>query len=206
VLLSRGPHENSTRPAVDVLFRSAALAYGPMVVGVVLTGHLDDGTAGLMTIKGGGGIAVVQEPSEASAPSMPESALRHVRKVDHCCKVSEMAALFVQLAGSDPPFPTEPSDPILEFEDRISAATASLPDWELLEQSSRYCELTCPEYHSSPLELPHLTEVALLRFRCRAGHGFRRRAWYTPRLPPGRARSPHFTVGCARSWRWWIAY
>lgn len=169
VLLSRGPHENQTRPAVDVLFRSAALAYGPTVVGVVLSGHLDDGTAGLMTIKGGGGIAIVQQPSEATAPSMPESALRHVQDVDHCCNVKEIAALFIQLAKGDPQFPTAPVDPVLEVEDRIAGGVSTLPDWELLEDRSRYCGLTCPECHSSLCELPG---TSFLRFRCRAGHAF----------------------------------
>src|SRR3954451_12746818 len=93
VRLSHGPKENRTRPAINPLFRSAAAAYGERVTGVILTGSLDDGVAGLADIKRQGGVAVVQEPETALYPNMPDAALRHV-KVDHVAPVEEIAELL----------------------------------------------------------------------------------------------------------------
>jgi two-component system chemotaxis response regulator CheB len=97
VRLSRAPTENGQRPSVDVLFRSAAQAYGPRCVGVVLTGNLDDGTIGLAVVKKYGGIAVVQDPEEADYPSMPRSALHNV-EVDYVSPLAGIAPLLVELA------------------------------------------------------------------------------------------------------------
>ena len=91
-----GPTENGCRPAVDPLFRSAARVYGPRVVGIVLTGGFDDGTAGLAAVKEAGGIAIVQDPDEAFAPSMPRSARAFVQ-VDHVLPVREIAVLIAEL-------------------------------------------------------------------------------------------------------------
>ena len=99
VRLIRGPKENRARPAIDALFRSAAYAYGPRVVGVVLTGLLNDGTAGLWAVKDCGGTAIVQDPEEAIAPSMPQNALQNVA-VDYCLPLSEIAPLLAQLAST----------------------------------------------------------------------------------------------------------
>src|SRR5207237_3127156 len=87
--LSRGPRENGHRPSVDPLFRSAARAYGRRVIGVVLTGHLYDGTAGLMAIRGAGGVAVVQDPTDALVGTMPRTA-RDIAGADHCLPLADL--------------------------------------------------------------------------------------------------------------------
>lgn len=92
-LLTLGPKENRSRPAIDPLFRSAASAYGPKAIGVVLTGMLDDGTAGLKEIKKQGGIAVVQSPKDAEYPDMPRSALEKV-DVDYEVSLADMPELL----------------------------------------------------------------------------------------------------------------
>lgn len=98
--LSRGPSENHTRPAVDPLFRSAAQACGSRVIGIVLSGALGDGTAGLAEIVRLGGTTVVQDPDEAEYPDMPRSALRHV-PVHHCLPVARIAELLIGLCGTE---------------------------------------------------------------------------------------------------------
>jgi Chemotaxis response regulator containing a CheY-like receiver domain and a methylesterase domain len=107
IRVTRGPRENRSRPAIDPLFRSAAVAYGSRVIGVILTGFQNDGTAGLITIKRCGGVAVVQEPKDALALDMPQSALDSV-EVDHCLAVSGMGAVLDRLAR-EPVKETPPS-------------------------------------------------------------------------------------------------
>jgi two-component system chemotaxis response regulator CheB len=168
ILLSHGPHENLARPAIDPLFRSAAVAYGPAVVGAVLTGQLNDGTSGLLAIKDRGGFTIVQEPSEATARSMPLSAIRHM-KVDTVCKLEEMARLFVDLANDDPPEAELSLDELMGIEDRIAEGVFKVEDWWALEQMSVPSGLNCPNCHSALYELK---DQRVLRYRCRSGHAF----------------------------------
>lgn len=96
VRVTPGPKENRFRPAVDPLFRSAAYIYGSRVIGIVLSGALDDGTAGLWTIKSRGGVTIVQDPEDAEVPSMPENALQAV-EVDYRVSVAEMSEMLTKL-------------------------------------------------------------------------------------------------------------
>ncbi len=96
----RGPKENRHRPAVDPLFRSAASVYGPGVIGVILTGALDDGTAGLLAIKRQGGIAIVQDPTDAYYSGMPQSALELVN-VDYTLPLADIAHKVVSLVSTE---------------------------------------------------------------------------------------------------------
>jgi two-component system chemotaxis response regulator CheB len=169
IRLSHGPRENRARSAIDALFRSAAVAYGPAVVGAVLSGQLDDGTAGLLAIKDRGGVTIVQEPTEATAASMPLSAIRHV-KIDHVCKLAEIASLCVTLANDDAPMDNDREwRKLMEIENHIAEGAFSVDDWWGLEQMSTPSGLNCPSCGSALYEL---NDKRVLRFRCRSGHAF----------------------------------
>lgn len=162
--LSCGPMQNRSRPSADVLFRSAALEYGPRVVGVVLTGMLDDGSAGLLAIKRRGGTAVVQDPADAQHPGMPTSALRTV-SVDHCLPLAEIPKLLVRLAGQHVDGDDPPPDRALERERRADEGRAV----DIEESASQPSPFTCPECHGV---LWRVDDPDLQRFRCRVGHGY----------------------------------
>jgi two-component system chemotaxis response regulator CheB len=168
IRLCHGPKENSVRPAIDPLFRSAAIYYGPRTVGVVLTGQLDDGTAGLLAIKDRGGTTIVQEPREATAPSMPLSALRHVA-IDHRCTISEFAKLLAELAADPEAPPSATADQLLDVEARIASGRLTLEDWRQLGRLGMPSGLNCPECKASLYEL---SDARVLRFRCPSGHAF----------------------------------
>jgi two-component system chemotaxis response regulator CheB len=165
--LTKGPKENRFRPAVDPLFRSAALALGTRVVGVILTGALDDGTAGLAAVKHFGGIAIVQDPREARYAGMPQSALRNVH-VDYCLPLREIAPLLVKLAN-DPVnsyFENSVAEN-LETENRI--AFGDFDALASIDQLGDVSRFTCPACHSSMREIQPAHPV---RFRCSTGHAY----------------------------------
>jgi two-component system chemotaxis response regulator CheB len=132
---------------------------------VVLTGELDDGTAGLWCVKYRGGITVVQDPSEASSPSMPRSALKHVQ-IDHCLPIAEIGSLLAQLA-KDPGCDENENllGDELEIENRV--AMGDHVALHHIDKIGKVTHFTCPECHSVLQELRHGT---FIRFRCRLGH------------------------------------
>ena len=168
VALDAGPRENSARPAVDVLFRSAARAYGGRVVGVVLSGTLSDGSLGLAAIKMRGGVTVVQDPNEALFPGMPENALR-TAQVDYCLSARDIPARLVELSRHTLEHAAINPGPHLELEPVMHAADE--PD----EQSSPKLPnaasgLSCPECHGSLWELD--AGAGRIRYECRIGRSY----------------------------------
>jgi two-component system chemotaxis response regulator CheB len=167
VQVVRGPRENGTRPAVDPLFRSAALAYGPRVIGVVLSGGLDDGTAGLRGIKMRGGTTIVQDPADALASSMPSSALRNA-SIDYCKPAAELAALIVQLTRSEAPEPARLEKKMTSLME-IEVEAAKGKGGQAIIDHADPSLLTCPECHGALLRL---RGESPLRYRCHTGHAF----------------------------------
>lgn len=169
VRITKGPKENRFRPAVDTLFRSAAYACGARVIGVVLSGALDDGTAGLWTIKHRGGTAIVQEPADAEFSSMPESALRQV-DVDYSVPVSEMGALLTRLTGEQTLEAREISmdeNKKTEMEIRIAAEESAFEVGVM--KLGEISPFTCPDCHGVLIKIK---DGKINRFRCHTGHAF----------------------------------
>lgn len=149
----RGPKENGHRPAADVLFRTASAAYGSRVIGVVLSGYGDCGTAGMMSIKARGGLSVVQAPETAQAPDMPRSVLSRV-DVDHSTHPAELPGLLAKLAATTP----GPDTPVGELVKHLEGS----------ELGAR-AEVVCPICEGV------LTEAqpgVFQHFRCHVGHAF----------------------------------
>jgi two-component system chemotaxis response regulator CheB len=141
---------NRHRPAIDVLFRSAAKTYGPRVIGLVLTGFLNDGTAGLLAIQDAGGVTVVQDPQDAEFSSMPASAVEHVR-VNYCLPLAAIPSLLIQLVRG------------------AAVPKQSVPRKKTRVKQMRPSVYTCPECHGTLWEID---EDEVLRFRCRVGHSY----------------------------------
>ena len=173
IRVTRGPKENRFRPAVDPLFRSAALHYGPNVIGVILSGALDDGTSGLWTVKQRGGVAVVQDPADAEFPSMPENAIRGAAP-DHVVPVAEMPGLLVKLLNGKEKGRAETAGSNGEIDEkRLRLEVGIALENNALEagimEHGDYTPYTCPECHGV---LSRLKEGNLVRYRCHTGHGF----------------------------------
>ena len=159
----QGPQEHGLCPAVDPLFRSAAEAYGPHVIGVILSGHLDDGTAGLLAVKRHGGFAVVQEPDEAFAPGMPRSALAYVA-VDYTLPLASMGPLLGRLAAAV----VEGAEHMPDDAPEMASADHGVLDVTDGGEGTP-APFSCPECSGV---LSEIRDGGLLCFRCQVGHRF----------------------------------
>lgn len=172
ILVTKGARENRYRPGIDPLFRSAAATHGHRVIAVLLTGLLDDGTAGLIAVKKCGGITIVQDPKEAAYPEMPQSALNNM-DVTHCAPISEIAGLLEKYAketpGKDGPVP----DAI-----RIEAEIAErvLSDVAQVSGLGDQVPYNCPNCGGVLWEM---NAAGLIRYRCHTGHSFTAKALLT---------------------------
>ncbi|HEX2719158.1 MAG TPA: chemotaxis protein CheB [Gemmatimonadaceae bacterium] len=177
VRLGVGPRENGYRPSIDVLFRTAARHFGPRVLGVILSGNLDDGTAGALEIRRCGGSVIAQDPDDTLHPSMPQSAIR-AGAVDHVLPLAALAGDIDRMsrAGRQPTRVMIPSDDTLRAgrprpgvdpqESGEPPGSAALSADASVNEASGF---TCPECHGALWEV---RDGRLLRYRCRVGHAF----------------------------------
>lgn len=168
VRISKGPKENRFRPAIDPLFRSAALAYKDRVTAIILTGGLDDGSAGLWAVKNHGGFTIVQDPVEAEVYSMPVNAIR-AADPHHVVKLREMADLITGIQASDEKSngATGAQTDILKAE--VSLAMQTAGDAAATTVTGPASLIACPDCHGV---LSKITEGNMIRYRCHTGHAY----------------------------------
>ncbi|MDB5050074.1 MAG: CheB methylesterase [Fibrobacteres bacterium] len=165
ILITKGARENRARPSIDPLFRSAAVAYGTSVIGILLTGYLDDGTSGMIAIRRCGGTCIVQSPEDAAYPDMPQNALNNL-KVDYCVPLNEMGPLLIKLVARKPSQPLAiPEDVAIE----AKIAKRVLSDLDSVNALGKQVPFNCPACGGV---LWKMTKGKLVRFRCHTGHAF----------------------------------
>lgn len=165
IKLTKGATENKSRPGIDPLFRSAAIAFRNRVIGIVLTGYLDDGTAGMVAIKKCGGTCIVQDPKDAAYPDMPQNVLNQV-KTDYCVPLAEMGSLLEKLVqkkpGKNKPIP---KDILIE----AKIAERVLSDLPSVEALGTQVPFNCPGCGGVLWQIDGGTS---LRYRCHVGHAY----------------------------------
>ncbi|MFL5240548.1 MAG: chemotaxis protein CheB [Gemmataceae bacterium] len=164
IRVTRGPRENSHRPAVDPLFRTAAHSYGSRVIGLVLSGSLDDGTVGLQAIKREGGLAIVQDPADALYASMPQSALDNVA-VDYTVSLSDLGPLLARVLAMPAPVAEE----VLVGQEHSTEHDPAVDPINYEEEQGAPSAFGCPDCGGVLWEYQ---DGELARFRCRVGHAW----------------------------------
>lgn len=167
ICVKRGPHENSQRPAIDALFRTAAHHYGPRVIGIVLSGALDDGSAGLAAVKRAGGIAIVQDPDEAAFRDMPAHALE-AAEVDFRLRTVEIGPIVDELVRK-PGADLDPDEIPREVPLETAEETGQSSETTISEALGPPSAFTCPDCSGT---LFQIDDGPTPRFRCRVGHAF----------------------------------
>lgn len=165
LLVTKGAQENRSRPGIDPLFRSAAVAFGNRVTGVLLTGYLDDGTAGLIAIQKCGGTSIVQDPEDADYPDMPNNALNQL-KVDYCIPIAEMGAVLDQLMLRKLDKRTSVPDDVSREAAIAERVLSDLPSVNALGEQVPF---NCPGCGGV---LWKLDKGPALRYRCHTGHAY----------------------------------
>ena len=165
VRVSFGPRENRSRPAIDPLFRTAAVNYRNRVIGVVLTGLLGDGAAGLLAVQRCGGMALVQAPDDAAFPDMPLRALELVKDARQFA-IDDLGKLLIQHCGERAPAPPKVPEG-LAVETKLTERSMAMEDWGVVP--SKPTNFTCPECKGA---IHEIRDEGLARFRCRVGHAY----------------------------------
>jgi two-component system chemotaxis response regulator CheB len=178
IMITGGPRENYYRPSIDTVFRSAAVAFGSRVIGIILSGMLQDGTAGMEAIKRCGGICLVQKPEDAQFPSMPRSVLTNL-DVDYSVAISEMSIVLRDLVQRPADETREkPDDLLLEAgiaeryinNDKLTISAMNIEQTaKELDQVGNRTPLSCPDCGGA---LWRMKEGSQERYRCHLGHAF----------------------------------
>jgi two-component system chemotaxis response regulator CheB len=165
VVIGQGPSENRWRPSIDVLFRSAAVNYGNHVVGIVLTGYLNDGTSGMLAIKESGGTCIVQDPNEAEYPDMPLSVLETM-EVDYCISLARINETIKEVTHKIQPKQVNARPHVIR---ETEIAEKSIVNLEAIAEIGEKSLYVCPDCGGGLWTLP---EDKNTRYRCHVGHSY----------------------------------